>query len=297
MTDEVALTYAESSDARQLRDLFGTVLTGVTVVTAYEPDGTPRGFTANSFTSVSLDPPLILICVGNNLRSRSILESARRFGVNILRDEQQHLSARFASRTENKFAGITLPTETDGPPLLSGSLSVLDCERVSITPAGDHVIVIGRVLRFGTGSGTPLGFYRGTYVSFGLGTTALERQGGTAVVLGCLLEAGDKLLLCRRPGATAWEVPAVPLVSGQDHRTLIPALLENLGVTGEASLLYSVFQEQDDAHMTMIFKGHIVEPDELLKSVNGVTLRLFGKDEKPWEVVAGPSIATAVRRF
>src|SRR5690625_7429364 len=104
MTDEVALTYAESSDARQLRDLFGTFLTGVTVVTAYEPDGTPRGFTANSFTSVSLDPPLILICVGNNLRCRSILDCARRFGVNILRDEQTQLYARLAARSKNELA-------------------------------------------------------------------------------------------------------------------------------------------------------------------------------------------------
>jgi flavin reductase (DIM6/NTAB) family NADH-FMN oxidoreductase RutF len=205
-------TAVEAADARALRDVFGSFMTGVTIVTLHDHDGTKRGFTANSFTSVSLDPPLILVCVGNQASSHDALCRAERFGVNILGDWQREASTAFSSRTGKRFEAVESWSAANGsPPLITGSLAALDCAREQVIAAGDHSIVIGRVLGFNRSTGQPLGYYGGSYVAFGLGAEALERLGGEAIRVGCLLECRDKILLVRRANTAAWELPATPL--------------------------------------------------------------------------------------
>jgi flavin reductase (DIM6/NTAB) family NADH-FMN oxidoreductase RutF len=289
---------ASDADARTLRDMFGTFMTGVTIVTMRDQDGVKRGFTANSFTSVSLDPPLILVCVGNRAGSHDALCRAGRFGVSILGDWQREASTAFSSRTGKRFDAVeTWASAAGGPPLIIGSLAALDCAREQVVAAGDHSIVIGRVLGFSRTAGQPLGYCGGGYIAFGLGAEALERLGGEAIRVACLLECHDKVLLLRRASAAAWELPATPLRAGEDHRQAIPQLMVRLGVRADVSFLYSVYQDVSEAHTTMVFRGVASDLQDEWTLADGTVLRLFTETEEPWRLVRGKSPPEVIRRF
>lgn len=151
-------------DPAELRQVLGCFVTGVTVVTTLEPGGAPRGFTANSFTSVSLDPPLVLVCVGRKATSHDVFTAGGGFAVNILSHGQQEVSARFASRGADKFAGLAWRPGQGGGALLEGSLAWLDCRLERVIPAGDHSILLGEVLDLGRAPLQPLAWCRGRYL-------------------------------------------------------------------------------------------------------------------------------------
>jgi len=156
--------FRAGSDARTFRDALGCFATGVTVVTAICPDGTPIGLTANSFTSVSLDPPLLLVCIANNAGSAPYLRDAERFAVNVLQIGQQPTSNRFAGKGEDRF-GVT-PWEVGeyGTPVLTGSLSSFECSREAVHDGGDHFLLVGRVLKaIFEPRRDPLLYFRGKY--------------------------------------------------------------------------------------------------------------------------------------
>jgi flavin reductase (DIM6/NTAB) family NADH-FMN oxidoreductase RutF len=158
------IEFRPGSDARTLRDAFGGFATGVTIITATASDGTPIGLTANSFTSLSLDPPLLLVCIANNANSASVLKSASHFAVNVLHIDQLATSNRFAGKGEDRFASTPwMPGET-GVPLLLESLSVFECSQHGLHDGGDHFILIGNVLSatFET-ERDPLLYFRGSY--------------------------------------------------------------------------------------------------------------------------------------
>jgi len=156
--------YREGSDARTFRDALGCFATGVTVVTAIGPDGTPIGLTANSFTSVSLDPPLLLVCIANDAGSAPVLREAERFAVNVLQIGQQPTSNRFAGKGEDRFAATPWEVGEHGTPVLKGSLSSFECERQDIHDGGDHFILVGRVLKaIFEPRRDPLLYFRGKY--------------------------------------------------------------------------------------------------------------------------------------
>lgn len=152
---------------RALRRAFGSFATGVTVVTTRQPDGTPRGFTANSFTSVSLDPPLLLVCIAKAALSCSTFTEAMHFSVNVLADDQQNISGLFASQSTEKFSLADWHVDTQDIPLIDGALASFSCARHTVVDAGDHLILIGHVLEFETKDGAPLGYYQGAYFSIG----------------------------------------------------------------------------------------------------------------------------------
>ena len=156
--------YRAGSDARTFRDALGCFATGVTVVTAMCPDGSPIGLTANSFTSVSLDPPMLLVCIANTAGSAPFLRDAERFAVNVLQIGQQPTSNRFAGKGEDRF-GVT-PWEVGeyGTPVLTGSLSSFECSRDAVHDGGDHFILVGRVLKaIFEPRRDPLLYFRGKY--------------------------------------------------------------------------------------------------------------------------------------
>jgi len=156
-------------DAKAFRQALGAFATGVTIVATLEPGGEPRGFTANSFTSVSLDPPLVLVCVDNAASCHSAFAAAAHFAINILCEAQQHVSRAFASKSADKFAGMLWVSGTTGSPIFPDSTAWLDCELHDRVEAGDHLIVIGKVLSFGhSPAKRPLGYHRGSYIAFGL---------------------------------------------------------------------------------------------------------------------------------
>ena len=156
--------YRSGSDARTLRDALGCFATGVTIVTARTPDGDPVGLTANSFTSVSLDPPLLLVCIANTAGTASILRETKHFAVNLLQIGQQPVSNRFAGKGEDRFADTKWEVGEYGAPILHGSLGVFECERHALHEGGDHFILVGRVEKASfEPRRDPLLYFRGKY--------------------------------------------------------------------------------------------------------------------------------------
>lgn len=148
---------------RELRRALGHYATGVTVITARSPDGRKIGLTANSFTSVSLDPPLVSFCPARNAPSLVDLSAAGRFAVNILAADQHDLSRQFATPAEDKFAGVEHTEGIDGTPLLDRVVAQFQCRTVQRVDAGDHVIFLGEVEEFSAPGGEPLVFHSGSY--------------------------------------------------------------------------------------------------------------------------------------
>jgi flavin reductase (DIM6/NTAB) family NADH-FMN oxidoreductase RutF len=141
--------------------------TGVTVVTTVF-DGVPKGFTANAFSSVSAQPPMVLICVNRQARSHPLISRAGHFCINLLRLDQQPIAERFASHEPvNPFESIPYTTATTGSPVLENTLAYLDCALAEEHTAGTHTVFIGTVLDCGVRDGAPLGYFNASYRDFG----------------------------------------------------------------------------------------------------------------------------------
>jgi flavin reductase (DIM6/NTAB) family NADH-FMN oxidoreductase RutF len=155
-------------DTRIFRAALSCFPTGVAVVTAESDDRPPIGITVNSFASVSLDPALVLWCIDSRSDRSQTFTQADGFTVSVLDAAHRELSARLAQPGAHSLVDIALrPTEL-GPPALADALAVFECRREALYPGGDHVILIGRVLRFASRrSGEPLIFFRGGYGTFG----------------------------------------------------------------------------------------------------------------------------------
>jgi len=156
----------ESFDEARFREVLGHFATGVTVVTATE-DGEPVGFTCQAFTSLSLDPPLVLIAPGKTSTSWPRIAQAGEFCVNILSDHQEALSRDFAVSGGDKFTGVGWRPGGNGAPILDGALAWIECRFLRAHDAGDHEIVLGLVVDMGVNKGRPLVFYRGGFGGVG----------------------------------------------------------------------------------------------------------------------------------
>lgn len=152
--------------AAQYRNVMGRFATGVTVVTVVGPDG-PVGMTANAVASLSLDPPLLLVCFDNDARTLPVVRAKRRFGVNVLAADQDDLARLFASKAPEarKFDDVPYRLH-DGIPMIEGALAWVACELERTVPGGDHTIGIGSVHGAECSDGAPLVWYRGEYGSF-----------------------------------------------------------------------------------------------------------------------------------
>ncbi len=152
-------------DGATYRTVMGHFLTGVTVITATD-GGDPVGMAASSFTSLSMDPPLVLFCAGTGSSTWPRIQRSGHYCVNILSSEQESVSRQFASKVPDKFAGVGWAPGASGSPRLTDALAWIDCRIEAEHLAGDHVIVVGRVLALGHRDGEPLAYYRGGYGAF-----------------------------------------------------------------------------------------------------------------------------------
>ncbi|MEV0384170.1 flavin reductase family protein [Nonomuraea sp. NPDC050643] len=155
-------------DSRRFRQVLGRFATGVVAITAVDPeDGQPCGLAANSFTSVSLDPPLVAFCVAHTSTSWPRVRGAKVVTVNVLAEDQREVCTQMATKGGDKFAGLAWTGSPGGNPVLEGALAWLDCIVEAEHPAGDHNIVVARVLQLDThADGGPLVFFRGGYGGF-----------------------------------------------------------------------------------------------------------------------------------
>lgn len=152
-------------DPRAYRDALGHFATGVTVITTRDADDKPVGVTVNSFSSLSLEPPLILWSLAKKSYSLDAFERHPAFAVHVLASDQRHLSDRFARAGTDKFADLAIDEGFGGAPLLGDCAAVFQCSTEHRYDGGDHIIMVGRVQQFTTAERPPLLFYRGRYAT------------------------------------------------------------------------------------------------------------------------------------
>jgi|SRR5579884_1463810 len=150
-------------DPETFRRVCAQFATGVAVATVRAPDGTPHGLTVNSFTSVSLEPPLILICIGDVCQILPLFRISPYFAVNFLTVAQQDLAVAFAERTDNRFDGVRWYEAPNGAPLLPDSLGWMECRLENVIAVGDHCILIGQVVHADAQEGAALLYFNRSY--------------------------------------------------------------------------------------------------------------------------------------
>lgn len=153
-----------SVDSHSFRTTLGYFATGIAVAATRDPGGKPLGVTVNSVTSVSLDPPLVLFCLERAAKSHAIFTTSGCFALSLLAEGQQHLSRGFAASPERHWDEIEPEVRASGAPIIRGALAWIDCKTEAIHAAGDHDILIGRVVALGHArQGRPLLYWRGRY--------------------------------------------------------------------------------------------------------------------------------------
>ncbi len=156
---------SDSLTADRFRRACGLFATGVAVLTTRAPEGDPHGITINSFSSLSLSPPLVMVAIDRDCTFLNVFETSGSYAVNILREDQLHLSIRFAQLPEGRFAGVAWSPGVTGSPLIDGVLGVLDCRTVEVLDAGDHRVLIGEAVEVEIGDGRPLVFFGSEYAA------------------------------------------------------------------------------------------------------------------------------------
>lgn len=245
-------------DPRELRDVLGAFVTGVTVVTTRDSNGVGHGVTVNSFSSVSLDPPLILWSQSTTSRSHAAFKGSDHFVVHILADDQIEISNHFAKSRDNKFEGMAHDLGIEGLPIIGGCSAHLECTKVAEYPGGDHVVFIGKVERFHHSSKRPLAFSRGKYavayahdlgpVSLNLGGANLSQVDAVRLASEALPQISERVgqrTLClavwgnHGPTAIRWEPSSSP-VSTNLRTGLVMSITRS--ATGRA---FAAFQPDD----------------------------------------------------
>jgi flavin reductase (DIM6/NTAB) family NADH-FMN oxidoreductase RutF len=240
------------TDPMALRQAFGAFATGVTVITTRQPDGTPRGFTANSFTSVSLDPPLLLVCLAKTAHSAEVFSDAPHFAVNILAEDQKAVSGLFASRAPDKFAQCAWTPGPADMPMIDGSLAQFACSNHQLVDAGDHLILIGRIEAFSTHEGQPLGYFRGNYFSIGLEKDLAEAAAATkGSRLGAVLAMNGGVLLKVDGGSLGLPLAPQPTLDS------LTARLAAQGLTPQIDFVYATFDDRMTGGHAIYYHGQV----------------------------------------
>jgi flavin reductase (DIM6/NTAB) family NADH-FMN oxidoreductase RutF len=161
-----------SIEQQLFRRVCGKYATGITVLTVFDVDAGAQGMTANSFTSVSLDPPMILVCIDRKASILSYFVAGTRFAINVLHEDQKELSTCFARTGPDRFQGIEWLPGQNGSPILSDVLATLECSVSQMVEAGDHVVVIGEVFHATWRDGQPLIYFNSSYQALRSETSA-----------------------------------------------------------------------------------------------------------------------------
>ena len=278
-------------DARELRTAFGSFMTGVTIVTTAGIDGTPRGFTANSFTSVSIEPPLLLICIGKNAASRDVFQAAQGFAINILSEQQKDTSVLFASKRPDKFLVADWQPGPLGNPLIDGSAAWFDCARHQVIDAGDHIILIGHIEAFSYTDANPLGYARGGYITLGLEQAAVNAASSNArTVVGAILESEGKLLLLPDGRPNGLALPEVGRSGSSGSASQLHAMLAREGIDATLGFLFAVFENPGTNEQCIYYRG-----EALLHARGRPVLANF--DEIPWDRLPNEATRSMLRRY
>ena len=258
-------------DPKELRAAFSRYMTGVTVVTTKTPNGQHVGFTANSFTSVSLDPPLLLVCPGKHLSSFETFKNANHFAVNILAQNQEAISNRFASSTEDRFALTDWSEDTFGSPVIDGVAAYFSCTTFECMTAGDHIILVGEVHDFQNNPVKGLGYSDSGY--FNLSQQQKIKESNTTSnrhFAGAIIECEGHIWINETKDGL--EIPMVEL----NDRYLAPLILaEHLrenGIQADIGQTYSVFHDPQSGQHYTFFRATAASldagPDGAFKKIS-----------------------------
>ena len=154
---------AAAVTSEEFRRACGRFATGIAIASVLDAGGWPHGLTVNSFTSVSLEPPLILVSLGHAVTAIAHFRASNYFGINVLSAEQQPLSDRFARKGQDRFDGLAWRRGVTGVPLLPGVLAAIECAVYRIVPMGDHDLFIGEMMHVSVGEGDPLLYFASSY--------------------------------------------------------------------------------------------------------------------------------------
>lgn len=272
-------------DPRELRNAFGTFMTGVTVVTAKAEDGTPIGFTANSFSSVSLDPPLVLVCLANSSSNYQAFTSAEGFAVNILSEAQKDVSNTFARPVEDRFATVDWRDGPNGAPVIDGVSAWFDCSIFKTVEAGDHIILVGKVEGFEANPAPGLGYARGAYVTPAAELAALEQHHD--MIVSVLVQHNGKVLLIETKDGLALPEGRV----GKDGvAETLQTVVSSTGMTAEPGFIYSVYEDSDRKCQQITFQCAAEDGQPKVGAFTDLS-------DENLQRVTDPAMRTMLRRF
>jgi len=281
-------------DQAGYRKTLGSFLTGVTVVTTTDETGEPTGFTANSFTSVSLDPPLILVCLAKTSFLCTAFSQSKSFVVNILSDQQTEISTLFSSPVRDRFSQANWRKERTGSPVIDGVIAWLDCETQNIIDAGDHVVLMGEVVAFDYSSASPLGFLRGNYVQLALEqavTRALQKP-DQQVQIGAIVECRSQIFLmddAQHKNNVC--LPVAKRLGNKKELNSLSGMLNLLGLYPEANFLYAVFEDKQNKNNQIFYRGEITE------KVNPVSGKFYPFNKIPFDRISDSAIRSMLKRY
>jgi flavin-dependent trigonelline monooxygenase, reductase component len=236
-------------NTRELRDAFGAFMTGVTIVTTTDKDGKPLGFTANSFSSVSLDPALLLVSIAKTSSNYATFSSAGHFAINILAEGQKDLSNTFARPSEDRFANVEWQMSANDNPLLGNVSAWFDCTTHQIIDAGDHALIIGKIEAFHSAGFAGLGYYRGGY--FTPAKVAAEVIAGPKVILSAIIARDDKVLLAKTAD-DKWGLPSKEIGKEGADKALAE-LFRKYQPDASANFVYSAYNNTETQHQYITF--------------------------------------------
>ncbi|MEM7358497.1 MAG: flavin reductase family protein [Pseudomonadota bacterium] len=252
-----------SLDPIELRNAFGKFMTGVTVVTTTADDGTPVGFTANSFSSVSLDPPLLLVCPAKTMSSFEIFEHCEYFHISVLAHDQQAVSNRFASPVEDRFSDTDWSQDAYGSPKIDGAIASFSCKRDRSIDAGDHIVMLGEVCAFASNEQHGLGYREGGYFSLEMERKATELQthdDSKLVIAGALIEQEDGLLLASDESGKL-SIPSIQIDDDQPSFDLLEQYLEEtLQTPVSVGSVFSVFDNTQSNKASIYYRATLDQP-------------------------------------
>lgn len=278
-------------DPRELRKALGTFMTGVTVITTIDGDDNPRGFTANSFTSVSLEPPLVLVCVDHNALSYPVYEATEHFAVNILAEEQREVSGIFAGKAPDKFSHVSWHRGVTGSPVIEGSLAWVDCRIHQRVEAGDHLVLIGEVRDFRYTAANPLGYFRGAYLTSSLEQEAMPAPGQRTQV-GAILERDGRILLVEDPETGQLQLPAGRKLEPVNDASSLQSRLRQLQVDAEIGFIFAVFEDDNSGTLHVYYRGQLRRVPGA-----GAGVTLIPLAEIPWDRLPNKAVRSMLQRY
>ncbi len=281
----------DTINTKAFRQALGKFATGVTVITTREADGTPRGFTANSFSSVSLDPPLILVCIARSAASCDVFCDAKHFAVNILGDDQKEIANLFATQRPDKFSAAGWRGSNSGAPLLENSLAWFNCSQTNVVEAGDHVILVGRVTQFDSRDGQPLGYFSGNYFNLEVEKTLVDALSSKAsTVMGVIYEQNNTVLLREDENTDALSIPEIGRDGSDAQLQKLSEMYDCPPLNGTVDFVYSVFEDKRLDAVTIYYRGHATgspPPGH----------QFYPLDQIPWDRIKDSAVETMLKRF